>query len=733
MVPKHRTFPLVGVFSLAFLSILLGTFTIRRIRTREHTPYYMGKSKQRIGRENKKIQVSSEYDTWGVITTINDEVNEAVTKFVSRGNVGLVIVGDLVTDHKVWEHFESLHRNVVYLPPAQQKELPFELIKKHPWNHFGRKNVGFLYAVYLGAKHVYDFDDDNHLIESFNFDDPLSGMTWHTVETSHHLWNPYPFFEPTADNTASTVEISAPAFIWPRGFPLQFIKDENTTNVAVTPAPRSDTVSMENLAVVQFLANHDPDVDAIYRMTAPLPITFKRNDAAVIMPRGSFAPWNAQATLVAEAGYFGLLLPVTVSWRVTDIWRSYITMRLLWETDENLAFTSALVTQYRNPHSYQKDLELEEDLYYKADDVLTTLSLWTSDRFKTLDGAYLDLVSLMVQHGHFEQLDLDLAQAWVKDLKSLGYTWPKITHRLDSFVPRKRPIVDGRKHVLADNSLFPPDVEPNATAKPEPSVSRKQVVWIGQGPAANATKWLSFARSVPLATLFYHSYDADCDGCIYAKGTTYATGRNMLFRQALEKVKDAKYFVFFDYDLIMKCNDSSNEAECWRLFHNMLSDPNTMHPFIAPKTWWDPAGEATNYVTCVDNALSAYRYDYVHMIYPLPIKNMEKGWNFNCHVQWHLVERCFPDAYLSDSRWRVENPAHAPYPQLYRDYQYIIGILEHDYKELGPWDPKHELHHQCSKSNHTPKHTEFWPKCNAVFQQRFREWIDRSGQWNGQL
>ena len=29
------------------------------------------------------------------------------------------------------------------------------------WNHFGRKNIGYLYAIQQGASWVLDFDDDN--------------------------------------------------------------------------------------------------------------------------------------------------------------------------------------------------------------------------------------------------------------------------------------------------------------------------------------------------------------------------------------------------------------------------------------------------------------------------------------------------------------------------------------------------------------------------------------------
>ena len=32
-----------------------------------------------------------------------------------------------------------------------------------PWNSFGRKNVGYLFAIARGAQIIFDFDDDNFL------------------------------------------------------------------------------------------------------------------------------------------------------------------------------------------------------------------------------------------------------------------------------------------------------------------------------------------------------------------------------------------------------------------------------------------------------------------------------------------------------------------------------------------------------------------------------------------
>ena len=41
---------------------------------------------------------------------------------------------------------------VTYLTPDDQDALPYRIANILPWNHFGRKNVGYLYAVHHGAK-----------------------------------------------------------------------------------------------------------------------------------------------------------------------------------------------------------------------------------------------------------------------------------------------------------------------------------------------------------------------------------------------------------------------------------------------------------------------------------------------------------------------------------------------------------------------------------------------------
>jgi hypothetical protein len=68
------------------------------------------------------------------------------------------------------DDIEAPSKNFIFLTAAMQKDMSsdFPLIKVLPWNHFGRKNVGYLYAILHGATTIWDFDDDNILLTNDN-------------------------------------------------------------------------------------------------------------------------------------------------------------------------------------------------------------------------------------------------------------------------------------------------------------------------------------------------------------------------------------------------------------------------------------------------------------------------------------------------------------------------------------------------------------------------------------
>ena len=89
-----------------------------------------------------------------------------------------------------------------------------------PWNHFGRKNIGYLYAIIHGAKVIYDTDDDNV---------PLGGLDTDEDDIVE------------IKTKASTINIYSEYIkgnnIWPRGFPLEHINSEVRSYLHQTPKP----------------------------------------------------------------------------------------------------------------------------------------------------------------------------------------------------------------------------------------------------------------------------------------------------------------------------------------------------------------------------------------------------------------------------------------------------------------------------------------------------------------
>ena len=124
---------------------------------------------------------------WSVVTTIFHPT-EAIVKQATLPGWCLVVVADLKTpvdfhstlfgeigdnrtalghnsSDNVSEMLPNLESTVVTLSSDEQKELAERIpyIAALPWNSFARKNVGYLYAILLGAEYLWDFDDDNVL------------------------------------------------------------------------------------------------------------------------------------------------------------------------------------------------------------------------------------------------------------------------------------------------------------------------------------------------------------------------------------------------------------------------------------------------------------------------------------------------------------------------------------------------------------------------------------------
>jgi hypothetical protein len=72
-----------------------------------------------------------------------------------------------------------------------------------------------------------------------------------------------------------------------------------------------------------------------------------------------------------------------------------------------------------------RDFTEEVDLYCQAGSLINFLKNWKSDK-ADLASRFLDLVREMINQGFYQAKDLDLAQAWIDDLKMVGWQQPSV-------------------------------------------------------------------------------------------------------------------------------------------------------------------------------------------------------------------------------------------------------------------------------------------------------------------
>ena len=320
----------------------------------------------------------------------------------------VVVVGDRKS-----VPFTFKHPKLVLLTAKDQETLPYTI--SVPWNHFARKNLGYLYAIHHGAEIIYDTDDDNLLSSNYipiNIFFKETTMYSEARNTHRHLYNPYPDFLPV-DATGE------PVVAWPRGFPLESITDSSTYGAPINKFRNGSDVS-----VVQSLANSDPDVDSIYRLTHGVPLFFQSGSIRVSLPPGKFSPFNAQATIFSKRSFWGLVLPTTVHGRVSDIWRSYLVQRIMWELGQRLVFVSPFVTQCRNSHEYLGDFNAEIALFEKCGRLAEILLEWKPSP-GNLPSILNEGALLLYERGFILWEDVNLFRAWITDLLSVGYSFPK--------------------------------------------------------------------------------------------------------------------------------------------------------------------------------------------------------------------------------------------------------------------------------------------------------------------
>lgn len=194
----------------------------------------------------------------------------------------------------------------------------------------------------------------------------------------------------------------------PEDFPLEFLNDRSDV---------SQRAALQHCPLQQGMANDNPDVDAVYRMTSVLPITFEMPDN-VALAANAWCPFNSQNTTWFKEAFPLMYLPSFCSFRMTDIWRSFIAQRIAWTCNWSLMFHGPTVYQERNEHNLLRDFEEEIPGYLNNANICATLSeLDLRTGVEHIPENLLRCYKAMVHHKWIDnEKELDLLENWIEAL-----------------------------------------------------------------------------------------------------------------------------------------------------------------------------------------------------------------------------------------------------------------------------------------------------------------------------
>jgi hypothetical protein len=270
-----------------------------------------------------------------------------------------------------------------------------------PTRHYARKNIGYLIAIRDGARLLIETDDDNYPRPAFF--NPRERQQKVAAITAQAWVNVYRYF--------------SDAVIWPRGLPLENVHDK------IEPFDALPVKSVD-CPIQQGLADENPDVDAVYRLLFPLPQNFVGGRRVALAP-GAWCPFNSQNTTWWPEAFPLLYLPAYCSFRMTDIWRSFVAQRIASANGWHVLFHEATVWQDRNAHNLSKDFADEVPGYLnnaRIKDALQNLDLAAGVAHipSNLRKCYEALVALGVVGAQ----ELALVDAWLVDLADIAVQQP---------------------------------------------------------------------------------------------------------------------------------------------------------------------------------------------------------------------------------------------------------------------------------------------------------------------
>lgn len=388
---------------------------------------------------DKSLYANFRSDGW-IIVSVSNYPTESLRKLVKIKGWQLLAIGNSKTPS------DWTLKGAIFLSLEQQANLGFRVVEHLPYDSFVRKNVGYLFAIQHGAKKIFDADDRGDVIDNDlgkHFDVELVGegarqeiiLQYSHENPNRTIVNPYIHFGQRS--------------VWPRGLPLENVGDIGREEFYTEVFGGKQFIQLG-------ISNGLPDVDSVFYFTRKpgleaFDIRFDERAPKVALPQGTMVPLNSFNTLFHSSGFWGLMLPVSVSTMASDVLRGYWAQRLLWEIGGYIVVYPPTVHRYDRIESYP--FSEEKDLHVNVGRLLKFLVSWRSSKHRLFE-KILELSYVMAEEGFWTEKDVKFTAAWLQDLLAVGYQQPRLMSlELDrprasighgdqkEFIPQKLPSV----------------------------------------------------------------------------------------------------------------------------------------------------------------------------------------------------------------------------------------------------------------------------------------------------
>ena len=344
-----------------------------------------------------------------------------------------------VTNKNLEKNNYSNKECIKYLNDIEIEKLPFKMKQlNYNKNLYIKKMIGYLYAMSVGAKVIFD---TNGLIEikkkkgidkfPTNFDDVNSKSGFFkSYYKREKILNPYIYFDPVniSNNNYSRIYNN----FFPRGINVNdsyFERKWMDYNIKIP--------TTKKIGVLNSLIDNYPDEDS---NDFEIQKIFLKYEKIISIPPGIFSPFNEISTFWFENSFWGMIFPI-VEIDLMDIFRAYIYEKVIESKNLLVAFSSSIVKRMTfknlfNKNVFHKNEKINSLIQILIEYSLNHSSCTINDFAKSLKDLE-NLYKYLFQKNIISQDSLNLFNIWIQDLQNL-YDFNKLNKNHEKFFSDKK-------------------------------------------------------------------------------------------------------------------------------------------------------------------------------------------------------------------------------------------------------------------------------------------------------